>query len=119
MLTAAAVGAARRVCGCKAWRELIVNVEETVEDNRGRCCCRAEELVGAMKADVELRRRASRGMVAGLMGAMIILYFCSADWKMLWCVMVCSCELRGCCFGAIAGSILGVSRVWGRPNWRI
>ena len=57
---------------------LVVDEEVGVYDGRWRC--RADELVGAMKAAVELSRRASRGIVVALRGAMITnVLFASGD----------------------------------------
>ena len=60
----------------------------------GRWRCRADELVvGAMKAAVELSRRASRGIVVALRGAMITnVLFASGDVKI---AMILD-ELRYC-----------------------
>lgn len=48
--------------------------DDAAMDDRCRCC-RVEKLVGAMKADAELKRRASRGIeVELIMGVMIVLF---------------------------------------------
>ena len=48
--------------------------DEAAMDDRRRCC-RVDTLVGTMKADVELKRRASRGIVVELIvGVMIVLF---------------------------------------------
>ena len=53
----------------------------------GRRRCRAEELAGVMKAEVELRRRASKGMVVALRGAIVAFSLLSRDevTTMVWC----------------------------------